>query len=273
MSYQEKRVRVKHYGVLPRKSPLLVEVPSIRRRPLKLHKLAAAAFMKMAEAVQADLGIELKAASCWRRHRWKSWEHYEKKMIDKYGSVKEGRRWVAYNSPHETGLAVDFGVGGLEPSRRTRKKQRKTPLHKWLVEHAHEYGFHPYKTEPWHWEFPIGKKAWESGDPADISEDSDVPIAFGDDDEFDGTIEDEMFVDDALWFADEDPDIEADEEDGADDDDELTAPGPHVSIRASRPSEGRTQISLPKRGSFEGQIEIDGAGLNLRWQVRWSIEG
>ncbi len=266
MSYQEKRVRVKNYGVLPRKSPLLVEVPSIRRKPLKLHKLAAQAFGRMAEAVQADLGIELKAASCWRRHRWKSWEHYEQTMIRKYGSVKEGRRWLAYNSPHETGLAVDFGVGGLEPSRRTRNKQRKTPLHHWLVENASRFGWHPYKTEPWHWEFPISRKAWESGDPADMEAEDEVPLAFGDDDEFDGTIEDETFVDDALWFAGEEPD----EEDEDDDDDlDLASEAPQAVAKSEKPE---TIAGFPKRGEVEGQVDVEGAGLHLRWRVRWSFD-
>ncbi|MGB1015895.1 MAG: D-alanyl-D-alanine carboxypeptidase family protein [Nannocystaceae bacterium] len=279
MSYTEKRVRVKKYGILRRKSPLLVEVPSIRRKPLKLHTLAAAGFNKMAEAVREDLGIELKAASCWRRHRWRSWEHYEAKMIAKFGSVKEGRRWVAYNSPHETGLAVDFGVGGLEPSRRTRKKQRKTPLHKWLVENAYRFGFHPYKTEPWHWEFPIGLKAWKSGDPDDVVR-GDVPLSFGEEDDFDGVIEDEMFYEDAVWFSGEDgDDLGGEENDGLDENDDLDdfddldgGNSSENSDKAAISVHPTAALRLPRSGEVGGEIGIGEAGTQLRWTIRWKFE-
>ena len=201
MSYQEKRVRVKRYGKMQRRSPLLVTVPSAKEnRTMRLHKLAAAGMEAMAEAILSDLGIELRIVSGWRRHRWKSWEHYEETLIKKYGSVKKGRRWLAYASPHETGLAMDIGVGGLWPSSKTAKAQRKQPLHDWLVEHAWEYGWHPYKNEPWHWEFPISKQAWKSGEP-----DTDEAIAFGLEDEYDEyDADDEVIEDDFLDEGDED---------------------------------------------------------------------
>jgi len=192
MSYQEKRVRVKRYGKMERRSPLLVKVPSVKEnRTMRLHKLAAAGMEAMAEAILSDLGIELKIVSGWRRHRWKSWEHYEETLIKKYGSVKKGRRWLAYASPHETGLAMDIGVGGLWPSSKTAAAQREQPLHEWLVEHAWEYGWHPYKNEPWHWEFPISKEAWKSGEP-----DTDEVIAFGLEDEYDELDEDDQVIED-----------------------------------------------------------------------------
>ncbi len=179
-NYVEQRVRVRVYGPLPSDSPLLVEVPGAKGSRRRLHVLAAAAMTRMAEAIKRDLDLELKIASGWRRHRWKSRKHYESTVTKRYGSVKEGRKWLAYNSPHETGLAMDIGVGGLWPSSKTRQAQRKQPLHQWLVEHAHEYGWHPYKKEPWHWEYPISLEAFKSGELSD--DDPGVPeemVSFG----------------------------------------------------------------------------------------------
>ncbi len=200
MSYQEKRVRVKRFGTLKRNSPLLVKVPSVKEgRTIRLHTLAAVGMQAMAVAVLRDLGIELKVISGWRRHRWKSWEHYEETLIKKYGSVKRGRKWLAYASPHETGLAMDIGVGGLWPSSKTAAAQREQPLHKWLVANAWEYGWHPYKREPWHWEYPISKQAWKSGQA-----DADEGYAFGLEDEYDEYDEDDDVIeDDISGFGDE----------------------------------------------------------------------
>ncbi|WP_181197468.1 D-alanyl-D-alanine carboxypeptidase family protein [Enhygromyxa salina] len=178
MSYEEKRVRVKNYGVLGGKSPLLVDVPGTGGKARRLHVLAAAGLAEITWAVGRNLGIRLQIASGWRRHRWTSREHYETFVTEKYGSVRAGRKWLAYDSPHETGLAIDIGVGGLVPNRKTRDEQRETPLHKWLVDNAHRFGWHPYKAEPWHWEFPISKRAWESGE----ADDEAIEVDAGDDD-------------------------------------------------------------------------------------------
>ncbi|MCA9636928.1 MAG: D-alanyl-D-alanine carboxypeptidase family protein [Myxococcales bacterium] len=189
-NYQEKRVKVANYGTMKSSSDLLVPVPSVSSQ-CRLHKLAAAAMEQMAAAIARDLGIELKISSGWRPHRWKSREDYEQTLIRKYGSVKEGRKWLAYASPHETGLAMDIGVGGLAPNRKTAAAQRKTKLHDWLVDNAHEFGWHPYKQEPWHWEFPVSRSSWESGEVG-----ADEALAFGLDDEYgddeDDVVEDEF---------------------------------------------------------------------------------
>lgn len=160
--YVERRVRVRTYGTTSSSSKLLVNVPATSGTK-RLHVLAARALEAMSAAVQRDLGTELKLASGWRAHRWTSREHYEQTLIARYGSVKEGKRWLAYDSPHETGLAMDIGVGGLTPTRSTVDFQRKQPLHQWLVQHASEYGWYPYKTEPWHWEYPVSLEAFASG--------------------------------------------------------------------------------------------------------------
>jgi peptidoglycan hydrolase-like protein with peptidoglycan-binding domain len=160
--YVEKRVKVRTYGTTANDSRLLVNVPSTSGTK-RLHVLAAKALEAMSAAVQRDLGIELKLASGWRAHRWTSREQYEQVLIARFGSVKEGKRWLAFDSPHETGLAMDIGVGGLKPTRSTVDFQRKQPLHHWLVQHASEYGWYPYKTEPWHWEYPLSLEAFASG--------------------------------------------------------------------------------------------------------------
>lgn len=161
--YVERRVKVRTYGPLRADSRLLLTVPGSSAGAKRLHVLAAQAMKTMAVAIQRDLGIELKIASAWRAHRWQSREQYEAVLISKFGSVKEGKRWLAFDSPHETGLAMDIGVGGLKPTRSTVDFQRKQPLHQWLVQHASEYGWYPYKTEPWHWEYPLSLEAFESG--------------------------------------------------------------------------------------------------------------
>lgn len=164
MSYEEQRVKVKIYGSLPGRSPLLVRVPSVGDRRCRLHTLAAVALGRMSAAAQADIGVEILVMSGWRARRWKSREQYEDHVTRKYGSVAEGRKWLAYESPHETGLAIDIGSGGLWADRKTRDAQREQPLHRWLVEHAWEHGWHPYKREPWHWEHPLSLDAYRSGE-------------------------------------------------------------------------------------------------------------
>ncbi len=163
MSYAEHRVHVADFGVLPADSDLLIPVPSVAGARCFLHTLAASAYFRMSAAVAADLRLPLLAASGWRAHRWASRAAYEAAMIERYGSVAEGQRWIAFNSPHETGLAVDIGFGGLTPDRKTAAAQRETPLWHWLHDHAWEYGWTPYMAEPWHWEHWVTREAWLTG--------------------------------------------------------------------------------------------------------------
>jgi len=161
--HTERRVRVKHYGSLPRGHELLVSVAGRGQRHRLLHKLAAKALEAMSEAAISDGLPPLLVASGWRAHRWRDIEHYREAMQRRYGSAAKGTRWVAYASAHETGLAVDFGAGGLEPKSATVEGQRLTPLHRWLVKNAYRFGWRPYLAEPWHWEFPLSFRAWETG--------------------------------------------------------------------------------------------------------------
>ena len=159
---QENRVRVKDYGRIESETDArLIPIPSIPGKTCKLHRLAAAAFSVMAYACLMQTGIRLLAASGWRPHRWKSRAEYEAYLIAQYGSIYNGQRWVAFDSPHETGLAVDLGSGGLSPNSQTAQAQKRTNLYKWLKDNAHIYGWTPYLREPWHWEYNISKSDWE----------------------------------------------------------------------------------------------------------------
>jgi hypothetical protein len=200
--YAERRVGVRIYGKLDGESPLLVAVPETGGSRKRLHRLAAAALERMAAAVLRDLELELKLASGWRAHRWQSRAQYESVLVAKYGSVAEGKRWLAFDSPHETGLAIDIGVGGLTPSRSTVASQREQPLFRWLVAHAWEYGFHPYKVEPWHWEHPLSREAFKTGVVAD--DDPGPPMDLS----FDTDLEHEVIEDDDLdeYPTDDEPD-------------------------------------------------------------------
>ena len=70
----------------------------------------------------------------------------------------------AYNSPHETGLAIDFGNNGLKPKMATNKTQKETPAFAWLVNNAHSFGITPYIREAWHWEVQMPVEAWITGE-------------------------------------------------------------------------------------------------------------
>jgi len=70
-------------------------------------------------------------------------------------SPNAGSAGLAVNSPHSTGRALDFYVGGdpVDTNDSNRAIQVKTPLYQWLVRNAGRFGFRPYFYEPWHWEY------------------------------------------------------------------------------------------------------------------------
>ena len=161
--YTQNRVKVGDYARLPTSSPLLVNVPTTGSVQQRLHRLAAVRLLALSKAAAGAGFPNVTVASGWRPHRWKSFEHYKEQMIARYGDFATGRRWVAYNSPHETGLAIDFGSHGLAPRSATNERQKQTRFFKWLVANAHRFGLTPYKNEAWHWEAKIPREAWVSG--------------------------------------------------------------------------------------------------------------
>ena len=177
MPFEEMRVTTKEFGTLPGSSRLLVPVPSVPTgQQQRLHALAAAAFSTMSVAVEASLGFPLLCASGWRSHRWASWDVYVSFVEQKYGSLENGRRFLAFDSPHETGLACDIGCGGLLPVSATIDRQKKTPLYAWLVEHAWSYGWHPYHVEPWHFEHWVPLDAYRDGVLTTASAEDSGPV-------------------------------------------------------------------------------------------------
>ena len=171
--FTENRVYIRDFGNLPRSSPLLVPVPTYphAKGQQYLHVLAAKRLKALSKAAARDGFPDIKIASGWRPHAWTSWDQYVDFVTRKYGSLAEGRKKVAYNSPHETGLAIDFGYGGVAPYFKaidnpfglSNAQQKQTPFYKWLVKNAHKFGLTPYKYEAWHWEVNIPKYAWETG--------------------------------------------------------------------------------------------------------------
>ena len=168
--YTENRVKTKDYGSLVGAAAdnllrLIPEAMQSKNPPnQRLHTLALTRFEALRAAASQQAGLDLKVQSAWRKHSWKSFAQYESAMIAKYGSVKKGRKYKAFDSPHETGLALDFGSEGLEPKSATISKQKKTAAFAWLKANAHFFGLTPYKTEPWHWEIRIPYDAWAGGE-------------------------------------------------------------------------------------------------------------
>lgn len=162
------RVKVADYGTLDSLDTRLVPVPTVKgRKEQRLHWAAARAFEKLRTAAAKD-GYELRIVSGWRPHRWTDRDHYNRTLLARYGSVREGRRWLAYDSPHETGLAFDLGTHGLTPSSKSAGYQRTLPVYLWLTQNAARYGVTPYKLEPWHWEVVVPKWQWVLPVPINI---------------------------------------------------------------------------------------------------------
>lgn len=60
-------------------------------------------------------------------------------------------------SNHTSGIAIDFitkeGELTLGADKSQNKRWKESWFHKWLVQHAGEYGFKPLATEAWHWDY------------------------------------------------------------------------------------------------------------------------
>ncbi|WP_457143988.1 D-alanyl-D-alanine carboxypeptidase family protein [Mycobacterium sp. URHB0021] len=75
----------------------------------------------------------------------------------------EMAKWIAAPgfSNHQDGLAIDFGTGDRRRDG-LGKIGTRSWLHKWLSKNARRFGFHPYKTEAWHWTYrsTASSEAW-----------------------------------------------------------------------------------------------------------------
>lgn len=191
--YTENRVRVMAFGTMPPNSPLLAKS---KYGGDKAHALLIKRFDLMADAFKAatnlpvfkisdgirkfgrsdstvstDIGVE--GQTVFRNVSWQNKEEYEQQMIRIYGSVRVGASRIAYMSPHMTGLAIDLSwtdpargrLPGLtsQTGRWSVRQQKTSRAFAWLKDHAHKYGFSPYKEEPWHWECLIPRENWSNG--------------------------------------------------------------------------------------------------------------
>ena len=132
----------------------LVTVAGFGGKRIELHRYAAEAWRALVGAAR-DAGLRdplLLPVSGYRSvaHQERLW----REALDKYKSREEARKWVAPpgGSPHHSGRAIDFYIGGKNSSGNVANI-RTLPAYKWLVANAARFGFYPYEREPWHWEY------------------------------------------------------------------------------------------------------------------------
>jgi hypothetical protein len=127
----------------------------------RLFPEARDAFVRMRAAAAAD-GVRLVITSSWRS---------AKKQISLSQNQSNPKAVAKGRSAHMYGLAVDLrmSVAGLqirEANTRTAEKMAnlvrmyRSPVYKWMALRGREFGWYPYRREPWHWEYnPPGLKA------------------------------------------------------------------------------------------------------------------
>jgi LAS superfamily LD-carboxypeptidase LdcB len=137
----------------------VVPVPGQKSRNPRLYPEARDAFVRMREAAAAD-GVRLLIDSSWRsRQQQAAVSRNQPNPKAAAGSI----------SAHMYGLAVDLrmSVPGLSADVNTRSPEKmarlvrmyRSPVYKWMALRGREFGWYPYRREPWHWEYnPPGFK-------------------------------------------------------------------------------------------------------------------
>ena len=133
--------------------------------PQYLPRPALAAYRRMMDAMQAELGKRLLVESGYRSGAYQLYLFLF--YLPKHGhSIRETNRFVALPGHSEHGYpprqAIDFineaGVNGEDHP----EEFEALPEYAWLQQHARAFGFflsyprdNPYHTsfEPWHWHF------------------------------------------------------------------------------------------------------------------------
>jgi hypothetical protein len=139
--------------------------PAVETLPGQTHHQlfieARDAFVRLRDAAAAD-GVRLIVTSSWRSRKKQAGLSQRQSNAK---AVARGR------SAHMYGLAVDLrlSVPGLqvaEANTRTTEKMAnlvrmyRSPVYKWMALRGREFGWYPYRREPWHWEYnPPGLKA------------------------------------------------------------------------------------------------------------------
>ena len=132
----------------------LATVSGLGGKEIRLHRLAATAWQALVcDARNAGIRAPLLLPVSGFRdpvHQKRLWDA----ALDRYGSASEARKWVAPpgSSPHQSGRAIDFYLGGTNSSGNVAHLST-LPAYKWLATHARRFGFYPYEREPWHWEY------------------------------------------------------------------------------------------------------------------------
>ena len=116
----------------------------------KLHREAAAAFVRMREAAAAD-GVKLHILDADRRFE----------AARKRAKKAKNKKAVGDFSSHSLGLAVDLRMSTRrqhfsEVSAKDFQNivdMTAAPAHKWMFLHGESFGWYPYQHEPWHWEY------------------------------------------------------------------------------------------------------------------------
>lgn len=149
----------------------------------KLYAEARDAFTCMRDAANAD-GVELFILSSWRSRTQQA-----AVSANQPNPIAAARK----ASAHMYGLAIDLrmGVPGLPVKEINTRVDRitaakagtaakmgnlvrmyRSPVYKWMSLRAREFGWYPYRNEPWHWEYnPPGLKArFESGTSSEFEQ-------------------------------------------------------------------------------------------------------
>ena len=152
--------RARSFSTVPPPAAELVEVPGsewlFQERPAELRQLrrdAYEAYARMVRAARSELGETPSCDFFQLISGYRSREYQEELRLREGGNPSSAA--LAKNSPHFSGRAIDLYVGGDPVSTKdeNRAVQVATPAYRWLVKHAHHYGFRPYFYEPWHWEY------------------------------------------------------------------------------------------------------------------------
>lgn len=139
----------------------------------KVERQTFEAYKRMAAAAAADrtLGLQVTNGELARSEKYlkivSAFRTREYQQQLRRQSPKAGRGALAMSSPHFTGRALDLYVGGepVETRDANRVLQVQTPVYRWLVKNAGQFGFVPYFYEPWHWEFIGNMDRVETGTP------------------------------------------------------------------------------------------------------------
>lgn len=159
--------RIKDNSELLSKDSVSVQAPDVSLPTVKLHKKAASAYLEMIAQARKEsikspfLGIVSGYRSdATQKILWDAKIEKLKKLHPDWTQTqieKEANKWVARPgySNHRSGRTVDLVIlnNGNDLSSSSVKQMKLSNVWKWLNSNASKFGFYPYTTEPWHWEY------------------------------------------------------------------------------------------------------------------------